>query len=47
MSMVYVLKVFSFVMKLFFSGIVSLAAWKRNLPNYPGFVDGAVFGMDL
>lgn len=46
MSMVYVLKVFSFVMKPF-SGIVSLAAWKRNLPNYPGFVDGAVFGMDL
>ena len=46
MSMVYVLKVFSFGMKLF-GGIVSLAAWKRNLPNNPGFVDGAVFGMDL
>ena len=45
MSMVYVLKVFSFGMKLLL--VVSLAAWKRNLPNNPGFVDGAVFGMDL
>lgn len=46
MSMIYGLKVFSFVMKLF-GNIVSLAAWERNLQGNPGFVDGAGFGMDL